>query len=142
MKAKFNKNAKQSFNSKHRKDVLKEAYTVLDGDFKTVVDCRVYGAGSTAYACLWVYGKGNFYASGSGKAGGWGYHKTSAAVDDAIASAGFELYGSPYNDGKEQNYKKRCNISGVGDSAIEAALMAIAKTASRKRKLHLFRAYA
>jgi hypothetical protein len=142
MKAKFNKTVKQSFNTKHRKDVLNEAYRVVDGAFNTVVDCRVYGSGSTAYACLWVYGEGNFYASGSGKAGGWGYHKTSAAVDDAIDSAGFELYGSPYNDGREQNYKKRCNISGVGDSAIESALMAIAKTASRKRKLHLIRTYA
>ena len=141
MKAKFNKNAKQSFNAKHRKETLYEAYRVIDGDFNTVLDCRVYGSRSTAYACLWVYGKGDFYAKGSGKAGGWGYHKTSAAVDDAIDSAGFELYGSPYI-GREQNYKKRCNISGVGDTAIETALMAIAKTASRKRKLHLVKTYA
>ena len=105
MKAKFNKTAKEIFNGKHRKDTLYEAYRVIDSDFKTVVDCRVYGSGSTAYACLWVFGKGEFYAKGSGKASGWGYHKTSAAVDDAIDSAGFELYGSPYI-GQEENLKK------------------------------------
>lgn len=140
MKAKFNPDAKQSFNIKHRKDNLYEAYRVIDNDFNTLVDCRVYASGSTTYAVLWVYGA-DFYAQGSGKAGGYGYHKTSAAVDDAIDSAGFELYGSPYI-GQDENIKKRCNIAGAGESAIEAALLAIARVVTKKRKIKLLKTYA
>lgn len=50
---------------------------------------------STVYASIWVHGRG-VETAGSGNAGGWGYHKESAAIGEAIKSAGIELYGSPY----------------------------------------------
>ena len=63
-------------------------------------------------AILWVHGKN--YASGSGYAGGYGYHKPSAAVGNAIESAGFGL---------------EFNISGGGESALVDALKAVAVAA-------------
>lgn len=48
--------------------------------------------------------------SGSGKAGGYGYNRMSAAVSDAIKEAGFKLDK---------------DIAGVGESAVKEALLAI-----------------
>ena len=65
---------------------------------------------STVYASIWIQSSG-IYTSGKGKAGGYGYHKESAAIGDAIKSAGIELSK---------------DIEGLGDGAIEEALKAIA----------------
>lgn len=62
-------------------------------------------------AVLWVNSK-NLTTSGTGKANGYGYHKPSAAVAEAIKNAGIEL---------------SFNISGVGNSAIKEAMIAIAE---------------
>ncbi len=66
---------------------------------------------SVVYASIWVRA-GEYYASGHGKAGGYGYCKASAAVDEAIRSAGITLSRS---------------IAGVGTQAIEDAMLAIAR---------------
>ena len=78
-----------------------------------VVTVRVYWPASTAYACVWL----NFadsYAVGKGKAGGYGYCKESAAIDEALRSAGIKLAHS---------------IHGVGEQAIKGALVALAEFA-------------
>lgn len=115
MQATF-KNPQNNINAKaHRKE------DKLDREFAAIVPApekwrrnpvtlRTYRTGSTAYACLWVNGE-TIYCSGSGKAGGYGYHKASAAAQVAINSAGIELSKS---------------IDGVGDEAIEEAVKAIA----------------
>lgn len=64
----------------------------------------------TVYATIWIHGEN--YASGTGSAGGGGYHKESAAIGEAITSAGIQL---------------KHRIDGVGDSAIRDALEAITK---------------
>jgi hypothetical protein len=84
------------------------------GGMVELIDVRCWTgrskSASTVYASIWVqYGN---YCAGHGKAGGYGYHKASAAIEDAIRSAGFTLERS---------------IGGVGESAIEGALRAIAK---------------
>lgn len=126
----------------HRKDTLIEGYKILTHDGVAIVDCRIYGTKAANYACLWVH-HGDTHRSGSGKAGGWGYHRPSAAVQAAITNAGYGLYGSPY---KEQDTpaaaRQRCYIGGVGDIAVEAALMAIAKTLVGRRKLLTVKCYA
>lgn len=99
---------------------------------RTIVDCRLYmgrsSNSSKVYASIWVnikdlkmpkdwvYG----FTSGTGSAGGYGYHKQSAAVQDALTSAGIELYNAD---------KTRRYIDGVGDSAIREALLAVAYAA-------------
>lgn len=83
---------------------------------------RTYHTQSTAYACLWCYGKNKqgeaVYNSGSGKAGGYGYHRASAAVGEAFEAAGFKL---------------KYSIAGVGDTAIEEAMYALARFMGYRR---------
>lgn len=79
--------------------------------YEESVIVRVYWPRETAYACVWISTPDN-YAIGKGKAGGCGYHKESAAIDEALRDAGIQL--------------EHC-IHGVGDSAIMGALAAIAK---------------
>lgn len=92
---------------------------VVDGCIRELVTARTYmGRSKTAmvvYAAVWAHGK-DFYTAGRGSAGGGGYHKSSAAIAIAIRSAGVQLAES---------------ISGVGDQAIDDALIAIAEYLKR-----------
>lgn len=150
-------------------------------ELHTFVDCRVYmgrsASASVVYASIWVHGYtasnvrptiegpisdiystmyAEIYTSGTGSAGGYGYHKESAAIADAISSAGIELYGDVYENSQSHrwNYneqrentpkeiaaikrrlsKQRAHIGGVGDSAVRAALLAIARAAGARGQL-------
>ncbi len=87
------------------------------------VDCRVYmgrsSSASMVYASIWVYSD-TVNVSGTGSAGGGGYHKESAAIDEAIKSAGIKLSKS---------------IHGAGESAIREALTAITRALGYRGKL-------
>lgn len=127
MKAKYDSTAKTKFNRNHRKEgkCFFESYSILTFDkaeksprhrAHTPVELRLYGTGNQNFACLWVRvpgvkGKAEVYTQGSGRAGGYGYHRPSAAANEAISNAGFAL---------DQD------IGGVGDDAIEEALCAMA----------------
>ena len=75
--------------------------------------------------------------SSSGKAFGGGYCKKSAAVGAALANAGIQLYGDVYGELPMPN--QRADIRGVGESAIEAALIAVSKLSFHKaRKICMF----
>ena len=65
---------------------------------------------SVVYCCIWTLSPQ--WSSGSGKAGGYGYHKASAALQDAIDSAGIKLSS---------------RIDGRGETAQRQALHAIAE---------------
>lgn len=100
------------------------------GEIVEGVECRVYMGrsrnASTVYASIWV--QGSVWASGHGSAGGGGYHKESAAIAEAIESAGITLYGSAYShDNEEVDYTRVAHIGGVGDEAVKEALIAIAR---------------
>ncbi len=88
-----------------------------DGRIDPVISLRLYGTGNKNFACLWVNAE-PIHVNGSGSAGGYGYHRPSAAAAEAIANAGFKL---------DQD------ISGVGESAMQEALLAIAKAVKVKR---------
>jgi len=100
---------------------------------RTIVTARFTGPGSTVYCDVWLYqrktesGMANRSGRGRAMAGGYGYHKASAALGSAIADAGVTLSQ---------------RINGVGDSAMEEAVMAVAKALSGKRRLILHRAHA
>lgn len=96
-----------------------------------IIDCRVWMGRSTSasvvYASVWIRDKAKArWYSGYGKAGGYGYHKESAAIAHAIDSAGVEFYGSAYAQSEEVDYSERCYIAGVGQSAMDQAFFAIA----------------
>ena len=64
---------------------------------------------SVVYCSIWV-NVADTYFSGTGQAGGYGYHKGSAAFQEACESAGISI--SP-------------SISGVGENAIKDVLLEI-----------------
>lgn len=106
------------YTAAHRKENagLYKAYAAVvpssykKGAARKVVDLRIYFPRETAYACIWI-GNDTFHASGSGKAGGYGYCKESTAAGQAMTAAGVKL--SKY-------------IQGVGTQAVEDAVLAIA----------------
>jgi hypothetical protein len=110
MKATFEKPKKEGFRPSYRKENagLYKGYKAITPEGKTLLDLRIYYPNSVAYSCLWV--PCNDHASGSGKAGGYGYHKTSAAAAEAFEKAGYSL-----NEG----------VSGRGDGAILEAIQAV-----------------
>jgi hypothetical protein len=120
---------------------LVRSYTVVGtvkGELKEIASLNLYqGSGLTVRACFWMqYGE---YRSGRGSAGGGGYCKFSAAAADAISNAGIQLWGSAYNNHKTVSFKHPAHISGVGEQAIEAALIAIAKLVTPRGKLLVVR---
>lgn len=79
-----------------------------------VITVRFYDTPSRSRACVWVYRRnpdGEVTVRGSGSAGGGGYHRRSAALEEALAGAGFRL-DSP--------------VEGRGEPAMRAALLACA----------------
>ena len=149
MKAKIHAPAQNGKNYSGEKEIV-SAYSVMatvDGELREVVICRCYmgrsRSASTVYCSLWVHGKG-VYAAGHGSAGGYGYHKESAALAQAITSAGITLYGSPYAEpanGEDKAVWKGlektriARINGCGESSMVAALEAIARAATGARKV-------
>lgn len=108
----------KAFNARDTQALIHQ-YTVLgiiDGEIRPLVEARIYMSASRSAermtAILWVHGAN--YACGSGYAGGYGYHKPSAAVEKAIEAAGF--INSEH-------------IGGRGESALVDALKAVALAA-------------
>lgn len=88
-----------------------------NGTPRELVCLRIYSTDSRAYACLWIHGR-DIYGNGGGRAGGYGYHRASAAAQEAIMDAGIKLSES---------------IDGRGDEAIREAIKAIAEAAGSKQ---------
>ncbi len=109
-----------------------------NGELCSIVEARFYMGrsrdASTVYCSLWV--SGAQYCSGTGTAGGYGYHKESAALDAAIRSAGIFIGGANYatHEGRI-DYKKRAAIGGCGSDSMRMALKAIARAAGAKGQL-------
>ena len=146
MRATFTKERENAINYGNKKPLLSRHVLIDKKTEREIVDCRTYGAGATVYCSIWVqsvkenkrpadwvYGS----TSGKGSAGGYGYHKSSAAVADAIRSAGIVLTGSPYGRPSDSDtpahtramLKKPARIGGCGDESIRCALLAIAYAA-------------
>lgn len=105
---------------------------------RAIVTARIYWPGETAYCALWV-NHGSRHGMGAGKAGGYGYHKPSAALGNAIHDAGITLTGDVY--GREKT-DKPASIKGVGDSAMQEACEAIARAVTGKRRFIVHVAHA
>jgi hypothetical protein len=123
--------------SKHRKEnhflYSYKLVAVYKGGLVEIADLRIYGTNAMNYACFWFLGnrgtekhQKTARASGSGSAGGYGYHRPSAAADEAFRSAGLSL---------------GVDISGRGDSALESALLSLGAFLGYK-KCHVLKAHA
>ena len=148
MKATFTKTEHTGKIASNRKENggFSQEYTVLVTDKRTdqslpyvkegrtmqsVIIARIYWSkGATCYACVWVHGssapKNPVSTSGGGKAGGYGYHKASAALEAALDDAGVVLSEA---------------IGGRGESAMTDALAAMAR-ALGYRRFHIHNAHA
>lgn len=76
------------------------------------------------YACFWLLCEN--WTSGSGYAGGYGYHKGSGAASEAIENAGIKL-DAP--------------IAGRGDEAIKAAMEEIARDICKSTNFFIYRTH-
>lgn len=108
-------------------------------ELREIVTCRFYmgrsASASVVYCSLWVHGS-NFYTAGHGQAGGYGYHKQSAAGAEAIRSAGIQLFGDQYSrDKSAKRNKQLAYISGCGTAALTDALEAIARACGAKGQI-------
>mgnify|MGYP003681479988 CR=1 FL=1 len=86
---------------------------------------RFYWGSSVCHCTAWFHGK-KHHGSGYGSAGGGGYCKESAAMNEAIENAGIKLDK---------------HFGGMGDIAMREAVIAIGKKLSGKRKLILHTAH-
>ena len=122
MKATLGKEVSNAVNYGYKKEMIR-TYNVITDGLKEVITVRCYmgrsANASTVYASVWI-NTSEVHTSGKGKAGGYGYHKESAAIAAAIESAGISL---------------DTDISGVGDGAIKEALSAIANALGFERVL-------
>lgn len=132
MKAKLTKQVSNAKNLADDKEVtdIKTLVAIKNGKIFTPVVARWYmgrsSRASVVYCSIWINTK-DFHTGGHGSAGGYGYHKVSAAFADALDSAGVVLYGSPYAYVVEtaKDLRLRARIGGCGDSSVDAALKAI-----------------
>ena len=122
MLATIGKQVSNAVNYGDKKELIK-TFNLITDELKEIITVRCYmgrsASASTVYASIWVNAP-DIHTSGKGKAGGYGYHKESAAIAEAIESAGITL---------------DANISGVGDCAIRDALTAIANALGFERVL-------
>jgi len=111
---------------------LVSAYSLVvrmpSGELREVITVKCYmgrsASASVVHAVLWVKCADGHWTSGSGSAGGWGYHKESAAIASAISSAGIELKDME-NDRKDHWF----DFGGTGTSYYPQVFDAIARAA-------------
>lgn len=90
--------------------------TIVNDEMVELVDARLGATDNCHYASVWLnvrYYDNNYYntcgsARGAGKAGGWGYHRASAALESAFCRAGMRF---------------DVGCSGMGESAMRDCLM-------------------
>lgn len=104
----------ESYGGRHRDDRMRQ-----------VIDARWYmgrsSQASTVYCSVWIRTRDGRTFTGHGSAGGYGYHKESAAFDEALTSAGVKL-SDPHS------------VHGCGDGPIRDAMEAVMKAAGYGRK--------
>lgn len=131
--AKFNGGTSKNNISTHRKEnsfFCEYAVHIANvNGLETPIIARFYGGkkGAAIHCCVWVKADTSanreIYTSGGGKAGGYGYHKSSAALSVALNYAGFTL-SEP--------------IDGRGDEAMNGALRACAVALGYTDEDHIF----
>ena len=98
-----------------------QVVAIRNGQFENPVTVRACMGrskqASAIYASIWVRAADGRCIAGHGHAGGYGYHKLSAAISDAVHNAGI----------------KQHDFGGCGDHAIDVALGAITRAAGYRK---------
>lgn len=125
---------KKAENAKRQdKKELVSAYSLVvrlpSGELREVVTVNCYmgrsASASVVHAVIWVRCADGHWASGSGSAGGYGYHKESAALADAVKSAGIELKDLDRTDRPDRWF----DFGGTGTSYYPQVFESIARAA-------------
>lgn len=141
MKAKFASDGLDWHDAHFRKVAdmtLNSVMVAVTNKFRTgAVIAKFYRAPNShvIHCALWVGDR-----RGWGTAGGWGYHKHSAALSEAIRRAGIELYGNPYGEGYgDEDFPKGkpVHIDGRGHGSMVDAVQAIARAQTGDRKVRV-----
>jgi hypothetical protein len=114
--------------SHRRENSFLEEYTgfvIIDKQLRSVVTLRIYGTNAKNYACLW-YNDTKQWGNGSGSAGGYGYHRPSAAAQEAFEKGGVVLSE---------------DIDGRGDGAIVRAVEALTRCLFPRKKVYFHKAH-
>ena len=126
------KSMARALNPSHRKEkgFYRQISIICANSGAEAVTARFYwpsnDGGGRCYSCVWIYGK-EALGAGSGYAGGYGYHKESAALLAALNSA------QAYVD---------TDIRGRGEGAMREALLATARAATGRKKFFTSEAFA
>lgn len=94
-------------------------YSATNGHLHDLITVRCSNTQAVTRASVWIT-SGERYGAGHGKAGGYGYHRRSQAIENALRSAGV-TFAQPFG--------------GCGDSAVEDALRALARFLGYRRCL-------
>lgn len=94
-----------------------KVFCIVDGKMEELIDARLGATDSCCYASVWLecfysdydYACKNGRARGAGKAGGYGYHRASAALESAFSRAGMKF---------------SVGCSGQGESMMQDCLLA------------------
>ena len=130
-------------NARQPDTALSSAWSLVvrhGGELAEAVTVRTYysprGSGmQPVRACIWISaprGSGAAWRSGRGSAGGCGYHKESAAIADAVRSAGVTLQGEPAGRYRPAgsapvDRSRPFDFGGTGDSYYRDIFEAIAR---------------
>jgi hypothetical protein len=129
MKAKLPKNNVSNGKYYRGKEIVNSLSIVVNtrNGLETPISVKWFigkSAGSSVVYCsFWLNGRKRHIA-GHGRAGGGGYHKESAAFQDAISSTGLTLHGDVYG---RKVTRAQCFIGGVGDRAMADAALAMVR---------------
>ena len=99
---------------------FKLIYIDEHGEVCTPVEVRVYvnNAYTRNYAAVWLHSEVFDWRKGFGMAGGGGYHRASAAIQDAFDRTGVTYEGIEYFSGRGMSaaadaFKKLCEQAGL-----------------------------
>jgi hypothetical protein len=111
------KESKRNMAFREKKQLIHGFQYINTANAIAVIDCRVYAAknpkSSQIMAAIWICDyNGNRFSHGVGIAGGYGYHKGSWAIENALKDMGITLDG---------------RIAGFGYDACKAAFSSIMK---------------
>jgi hypothetical protein len=129
MRAKLPKNDVSNGEHYRGKEIVNNLSIVVNtrNGLETPLSVRWYmgksNSASVVYCSFWLNGKKRHIA-GHGSAGGGGYHKESAAFQEAISSTGITLHGDVYG---RKVTRAQCFIDGVGDRAMVDAALAMVR---------------